>query len=200
MADSVPGASAADDLDAAKVIAEKLKDIPRDRHERILRWVAESLGIVSSSKPAPAPITPPAEPRRQTTTPEPPPVPRRSADIRSFVAEKQPQTDIQYVTVAAYFYRFEAPEGEQRATIDADFAQQSTRLAGRERLINPKSTLNNAKRQGYLNSRDRGQFEISTVGENLVVRGLPSGEAPRRRGGPSPRTGPRKKAAGRKKR
>ena len=36
-------------------------------------------------------------------------------------------------------------------------------------------TLNNAKNQGYLDSAERGAFQINSVGENLVAMTLPGG-------------------------
>ena len=33
------------DFDAAKAIVDQLKNMERDRQERVLRWVAESLGL-----------------------------------------------------------------------------------------------------------------------------------------------------------
>jgi hypothetical protein len=41
----------------------------------------------------------------------------------------------------------------------------------------PNKTLNNAKGLGYLDSPERGQFTINTVGENLVAMTLPGGVA-----------------------
>jgi hypothetical protein len=186
-------ANVADDFEAAKTVVEKLKDLPRERQERVLRWVTESLGITNPvvARPSPAPPNDPPAP----AGPTPPTPPRTANDIRSFVAEKQPKTDIQYVTVAAYYYRFEAPEGQRKTTIDSELAQESTRHANYERLSNPGKTLNNAKRQGYLNSRDRGQFEISTVGENLVARGLPAqGASARTAKRPAPKKSKKAKA------
>jgi hypothetical protein len=127
-------------------------------------------------------------------------VPAGATDIRSFVETKRPRSDIQYVTVAAYYLKFEAPPDQRRMTIDAEFAQETTRMAGRNRLLNPKSTLHNAKSQGYLDTPARGQFSVSTVGETLVVRGLPGvvEDAPQRRERPVKNTGVKKKIAAQK--
>jgi hypothetical protein len=192
MADTPPATYAADDFESAKVIADKLKDVPRERQERILRWVSESLSLASPFasrvKASPEPKEFPSDEEFMGPQPSASRTPQYElTDIRSFVEEKGPRTDIQYVTVAAYYYRFVAPPEERRATIDADFIQESTRLAGRSPLVAPASTLNNAKKQGYLNTHERGQFAISTVGEILVVKGLAAG------GGPAPRTSKRKK-------
>ena len=49
------GGAPGDDFEAAKVVFEELKDLPPDRQERVLRWVAEGLGV---------PLTAPKEPGR----------------------------------------------------------------------------------------------------------------------------------------
>ena len=164
----------ADDFEAAKVIAEKLQGIPKARQERVLRWVAESLGMLAIPQapanpppavPSPAPAAiPPVTPPANISHP---------VDIASHVREKRPRSDIQFVTVVAHYYKFVAPVEQRRNTITAAAAQDATRLADWDRLTDPKSTLANAKRQGYLDSRARGEYEINTVGENLVARSLP---------------------------
>jgi hypothetical protein len=96
-------------------------------------------------------------------------------DIKSFVTEKKPRSDQQFATAVAYYYRFVAPQGERRDTINTSTLQEATRLVGRTRLANPKNTLNNSKNQGYLNNAARGEYSINTVGENLVAMTLPGG-------------------------
>jgi hypothetical protein len=49
------GGAPGDDFEAAKVVFEKLKDLPPDRQERVLQSVAEGLGV---------PLTAPKEPGR----------------------------------------------------------------------------------------------------------------------------------------
>jgi len=97
-----------------------------------------------------------------------------SVDIKSFVENKAPQNDIQYVAVVAYYYRFEAPQRERRDAVDARTIQDSTRLVKRPRLTNPRSTLNNARVGGYLDRIAPGEYAINAVGENLVAMALPS--------------------------
>jgi hypothetical protein len=195
MADPTPPpAASGEEFEAGKIVFETLKPLSRERQERVLRWVAETLGITNpvSTKPSAAPhsVPPPViEPTpRIRQTP--------AADIRSFIAEKHPRSDIQFVTAIAHFYRFEAPEDQRRDAIDADFAQAATRLADWDRLANPLSTLNNAVTKGYLDRSARGEFRINTVGENLVARTLPGdGEAaPARRKPPMPKAAKKKKS------
>jgi len=164
-----------DDFDIAKAIASQVKDLSAERKERIFRWVAESIGLASlASRPAPAAPAHPAAPF--SPPPENPPSGKGGGrDIKTFIASKEPKGDTQFAAAVAYYYRFEAPTGQQRETINAEVLQESTRLAGRSRFSNPLSTLNNAKRSGYLDSGSPGEFAINNVGENLVAMTLPGG-------------------------
>jgi hypothetical protein len=98
-------------------------------------------------------------------------------DIATFIQTKDPQSDVQFVTAVAFYYRFVAPEAERRDSVNAEFVQNATRTGRWDRLKNPLTTLNNAKAKGYLDSAARGEFKINTVGENLVDRTLPLANA-----------------------
>lgn len=169
-------ALAAEDFDAAKEVFETLKQIPKERQERILRWIAEGFGI-SSPISGSGPLSPPDH--------SPTGVPRSpigsALDIKAFVAAKAPRSDNHFAAVVAYYYRFEAPSDQRRDTIDAKTLQEATRLAGRKRLSKPSVTLNNAKKAGLVDAVGRGAFAVNSVGENLVAMALPGeGSAPPR--------------------
>jgi hypothetical protein len=168
------------DFEIAKAVADRLKGIEKERQQRILRWVAESLnldfGIALAMERRggetaghSGPTTPaPADPhllQRQ----------HGRMDIKSFVDSKKPKSDVQFAAVVAYYYRFEAPVETRKDPIDAEVFQEAARLAGRRRLPKPLVTLNNAKMLGYLDSSERGKFRINSVGENLVAMTLPGG-------------------------
>lgn len=180
-------------FDAAKTVSDTITGMEKSDQERVLRWVAESLGIQLSAKASEAQ---PAHHHASEAEVRPPVssrTPERAQDIRSFVQAKQPRSDMQFAATVAYYYRFEAPTEQQRNTITPEFLQEATRQAGRDRLGNPRATLNNAVAQGYLDRADRGEFTINTVGENLVAMTLPS---TRENGGASARGALKK--AGRK--
>lgn len=137
--------------------------------------MAESLGIIAPQA-LPASPDPPAAmviPRPALQPVLTPTGSMHAVDIASFVADKKPKTDIQFVTVVAYYHRFVAAEATRLKTITVEVARDATRLADWDRLKDAGSTLNNAKRQGYLDSAGPGKFSINTVGENLVARTLP---------------------------
>jgi hypothetical protein len=162
-----------DDFDVAKAIVAQVKDLTPERRERVFRWVAESLGL------EPAALRPnPATPAPAPTAPLPPhsgPPSSGGRDIKTFITQKAPKGDAQFATAVAYYYRFEAPTPQQ--TISGVVLQEATRLAGRSRLSNPRNTLNNAKKSGYLDNPSPGEFSINSVGENLVAMTLPGGDA-----------------------
>ena len=168
------------DFDVAKSINDLLEPLNDERRQRILRWVSESLGIAhaptSRKPPVPqqAPV-PPISKDTQTTNSQ---QPRSVVDIKTFVDTKAPKSDVQFAAVAAYYYRFEAPEDKRADAITSEILQNATRLAGRSRLTNAGKTLNNAKTLGYLDSSTPGEFQLNTVGENLVAMTLPNGSAP----------------------
>jgi hypothetical protein len=149
----------ASDFDAAKAVADQLKGMEKERQQRVLRWVAESLGIELANGER-RPATPQPD-DRESNAPSPDArfqQPHRPLDIKSFVDSKKPKSDVQFAAVVAYYYRFEAPKEAQKDSIDASSLQEAARLAGRRRPPSAKATLNNAKKLGYLDSVDRGQF------------------------------------------
>jgi hypothetical protein len=184
-----------DDFDIAKAIAAHIKDLPKERRERVFRWVAESLGL-SSPLSRPTAIAPTLAMPSDAMSTAPPLGGKR--DIKSFVTAKAPKGDAQFATAVGYYYRFEAPPDQQRQSINSEMLQESTRLVGRPRFSNPLNTLNNAKKAGYLDNISRGEFSINSVGENLVAMTLP-GSDPNSNGGRRTKRAP-KSARTRKKR
>ena len=173
---------AVDDFDAAKAIYEKLKDVPQERQEKILRWVCESLGIVLPTRYVETPVPPRAAVDEQ---PEMAPATQQQPiDIKSFIASKKPRNDMQFAAAVAYYFRFVAKPEERLETINAEGLQNASRQARGGALHNPKATLNNAVASGFLDRAERGAFRLNTVGENLVAMTLPGDgkeRAPRQR-------------------
>lgn len=156
-----------DEFDILRNIVEQLKDLSAEDQERVIKWACEKLGIKEPTAPATHPVIPGApvavsasQQLMATTT-----------NIRSFIEEKNPQSDMHFAVVVTYFYRFLAPE--KKEAIDSDDLQEATRLADRARLTKPSKTLSNAVFAGLLDSAGRGLWKINTVGENLVAIVLP---------------------------
>jgi len=181
-------ADGTNDFDTAKTISELLKDLAADRQQRVLRWVAESIGLPSSPTVGPGPLQTPAHPGPlQGGDPT-----GRTVNIRMNRARQSGSVDMQFAAVVAYYYQFEAPIDQRLESVSAETLQEATRLANRARLTSPVQTLRNAKGQGYLDTVSRGQYRVNSVGENLVAMALPGTGTPT----PTARTRSRTKKAG----
>ena len=136
--------------------------------------MTESLGLVTVASARPASVPAPVLTSPSTQIGQHAHVtPGRARDIKFFVDEKKPKSDIQFAAVVAYFYSFEAPQTNRKETITADELQEAARLAGWKRFDRPAVPLNNAINQGYLDRAGRGEFWLNAVGENLVAMALP---------------------------
>lgn len=166
------------DFDIAKAVADQLKGLESEKQLRIIRWVAESLGLELRPSTDRGPI---ASLPVANADPDLHPTPqRRASDIKTFIESKQPKSDVQFAAAVAYYYRFEAAPEERKDSINAEVLQDAARLTNRRRPPQPLMTLNNAKNLGYLDSPERGQFRINSVGENLIAMTLPGGDKERK--------------------
>ncbi|MCH8879430.1 MAG: hypothetical protein IID34_06050 [Planctomycetes bacterium] len=161
----------ATDFEAAQAIVTILRNRDKGEQERILRWVSESLLLPSSGVRSPS-VLPPSIPSDPSTKESPQ---TRTADITSFVTEKQPKSDQQFATVTAYFYRFVVAEDSLKNAITSEDLQTAGRQARGYGFKTPSTTLNNAVSAGYLDKAGRGKYRINAVGENLVAMALPGG-------------------------
>ncbi len=165
-----------DDFEAVRAIVTALQPFQRDDQERILRWAREKIGIsavppaAAAAPAAPAAHVPPAP----GVTPPAQAAPSTATNIKTFIAEKNPQGDTHFAATVAYYYQFQAPEGQRKDAITSDDLQDACRLASRTRLKRPIATLSNALRDGLLDKAERGAYKLNSVGENLVAMALPS--------------------------
>jgi hypothetical protein len=157
-----------DEFDVLRSIVDQLKGLGTDDQRRVIKWACEKLGIDSPLGPSPtaqhsshAPATGGVHHHTQMT----------GANIKSFVEEKNPLSDMHFATVVAYYNRFMAPQ--KKEAIGAEDLQEATCLAGRPRLQNPGQTMINASASGLLDKVGRGQYRVNAVGENLVALVLP---------------------------
>ncbi|OQY75772.1 MAG: hypothetical protein B6D44_00765 [Ignavibacteriales bacterium UTCHB2] len=156
-----------DDLDAVRQLVTILEKFDKTDQERIIKWAREKLGL--SLQPTVSIATPQNQLQANFQLPD-----YRTKDLKSFVNEKSPSSDMQFAVTVAYYYKFEAPEKEKKDSINSEILQDAARLSGRKRLGNPGQTLINASFNGMLDKSDeKGAYKINTVGENLVAMTLP---------------------------
>jgi hypothetical protein len=183
-----------DDLDAVRIVVQTLESFDKDERERIFRWAAEKLGMPLASRQSTSSVTALHQPHRKEVTGHAAPP---QTDLKSFVAEKDPKSDVHFAATVAYYYQFEAPQDQRKDAISRDDLVQAVRVVNRDRLRNPGQTLNNAYHLGLFDKTgERGVYGLNTVGENLVAVILPDGGSLIQTTRPAKRT---KKAKRRKK-
>jgi hypothetical protein len=160
-----------DDLEAVRVLAATLEPFKGDERERIIRWAREKLGM-SSTGGSSAPSMPLSEPFTTDAVMKPPPPPR-GTDIKEFVAQKDPKSDVHFAATIAYYHQFIAPSDERRDSITKDDIVEACRQVDRKRPRVPAQVLVNAYRDGVFDRGQRGHYELNSVGENLVAMALP---------------------------
>ena len=200
---------ASDDLDAVRTIVETLGTFEPEEQQRILRWTIEKIGLrplfgptapagSAISVSSAAPYVPSSHSPATTSSTH------GTVDIKTFIDQKQPRSDVQFAATVAYYLRFEAPQGERKDFINGDDLQEACRKANRDRLTKPYQTLMNAHTLGMLDKgSEKATFVINTVGENLVAMTLPgegktSARPPRARRGKTSRKTESNKAPGTK--
>jgi hypothetical protein len=114
-----------DDLEAVRSVVAALQGFASPDQERILRWAREKLGLTSATATkepdsiAPSQVDP--KPAMPTAI-------GKLLDIKTFIDLKNPQTDSQFAAAVAYFYRFEAPEPQRKASITSPSFEHQCRV------------------------------------------------------------------------
>lgn len=165
------------DLDAVKTLVESLEKFNDEERMRIIKWACERLGMKNapsikdvSSSLGISEIAGQIQPEQSISE-------RKRIDIKSFVNEKKPTSDAQFVAVVAYYFKFEAPEDQRKEFVVSDDLNEAARLSDRSRFRKPAATLNNVySKSGYLDRIDSGKYKLNTVGENLVAMVLPGND------------------------
>lgn len=167
------------DFAAAEEIRGILLGRKAEEQARIIRWVSESLSLqpIQSSSAVEShagTIMPSQLPAVHDGAASPAhSVVSRPKDIKGFVQEKHPKSDVQFATVVAYYYRFEASENHRKESITTKDLEEATRHVNWDRFPRVDIPLSNAVKQGYLDRVGKGAFRINAVGENLVAMSLP---------------------------
>ena len=165
-----------DDLEAVRTIVETLQGFDVKDQERIIRWASEKIGLVPVAPQQSANSAGEVDDLGVSLSAPVASIEGTRLDIKSFVNEKNPGSDVQFAAVVAYYYQFEAAEDEKKETINSEDLQEACRKASRQRLAKPSKTLHNAHMRGLLDKTgERGAFKINSVGENLVAMTLPGG-------------------------
>src|SRR5436309_13236005 len=120
-----------DDLEAVRAVVDALKPFTAEDQRRILRWAQEKLGLATALASPLSTTTPVSAPGVESHSVKSPATAR---DIRPFLQEKPPASDVQFAVAVAYYFAFEVPEAARKAEIAADDLREAARLSARARL------------------------------------------------------------------
>lgn len=101
----------------------------------------------------------------------------RQASIRDLKEEKQPESLNQMAALIAYYLSELAPESERKDEINATDLEKYFKQASFKLPKSIQQTLPNASAAGYFDGTGGGRYRLNPVGYNLVVHGLPRGQA-----------------------
>ena len=187
-----------DDLEAVRLLADTLEPFTSEDRERIIRWARERLGMAtplarSNSQQVESSLGGTAERFPLATAAI------GSSDIKSFVTQKAPKSDVHFAATVAYYHQFMAPTGQRKDSITKDDLVEACRQVPRKRPKRPAQVLVNAYQDGLLDRGGTGHYKLNSVGENLVAMVLP-GKADASKGAKKRAAGGRRKGSHKKKR
>jgi hypothetical protein len=166
------------EFEAMRQIASALEPLDDDAKVRVIGYVMERAGLgglTASSVRGPddpgegSLVEAPAQPLVVMSEP---PKGKGISDIRSLVAEKRPKTANEMATIVAYYLKELAPQRKDKITVDdleKYFKQGAYPLPKVARF-----TLTNAKEAGLLEAVGRGEYQLTSVGHNLVAHKMPT--------------------------
>lgn len=159
-----------DDLEAVRVVAETLEPFSTEDRERIIRWARERVGMTAGIAPADIRTTDTMAPTVPAAATQ---VAQGAVDIKQFVTDKSPKSDVHFAATVAYYYQFVAPPTQRKEAITKDDLVEACRQVPRKRPARPSQVLVNAYQDGVLDRGDKGRYKLNSVGENLVAMALP---------------------------
>ncbi len=159
-----------DDLEAVRILADTLQPFTSDDRERIIRWAREKLGMTGSVVPAvPQRIDVGADSARDAAAAGS----QGIVDIKKFVNDRAPRSDVHFAATVAYYHQFKAPENQRKDSITKEDLVEACRQVDRKRPKVPAQVLVNAYHDGLFDRGGKGHYKLNSVGENLVAMALP---------------------------
>lgn len=89
-----------DDLEAVRLVAEALNGFSKEDQKRIIRWAREKVGLHGASLLTKSIDNPTLAEGSKPHSPG-------TTDIRRFIEEKRPGTDMHFAAAVAYYYNYE---------------------------------------------------------------------------------------------
>jgi len=177
----MPDSTIDEELAAIKTITEALEPLDSESRQRALAYAMQRLGIERTGSSAVdlggGATAQDATGGEVQAPPAEAAAPHRVVDIRTLKEEKRPNTDVEMVTLVAYYLKQLAEEDERKDEIGTEELEKYFVQAGYPLPKEKRFALTNAKNAGYLESLGRGRYKLNSVGHNLVAHGMPRAES-----------------------
>jgi hypothetical protein len=166
------------EVDAIRALLSALEPLPPDSRRAAVEYVIKRLGIaLQLSAPAPSPAQAPSQGLpASTVTPAAPQETAPATHIKTLKEQKQPKSAQEMAALVAYYLSHVAPHGERKQTVSSKDVETYFKIAEFKLPEQPRYTLPNAKKAGYLDAAGDGDYKLNPVGYNLVVHSLPRSE------------------------
>jgi hypothetical protein len=159
---------------AIKSILENLQNLDPEARARVLRYVAERLGVVGKSPGVVEQLGPPSGAISMAGRGKAGVTLESGLDIKSLKQAKQPRSANQMAALVAYYLSEIVLPDHRKESIGNEDIEKYFKQASFPLPKRPDMTLANAKNAGYFDSAGSGLFRLNPVGYNLVVHSLPS--------------------------
>ena len=160
-----------------KAIAENVQLFPASLHESVYETLVGALLNRSSGDNKPK-----ATNLELQTTVQTPTIEKSEHNHRNYATEVidyysryrlSKCNDMEFAAFVAFYFTMEAPEGKRVETISESDYVDVCKITGRPLPKKARGALNNAKNnRGYLESRGKGAYSLSAIGEHFVKHRL----------------------------
>lgn len=93
--------------------------------------------------------------------------------IKVFKEQKQPKTDLEMAVLVAYYLQYLTQETDKKKIITTDDLDTNFKIADYPIPQGIRNLLPFAKKAGYMDQVEVGQYRLNAVGYNLIKHNLP---------------------------
>lgn len=146
------------EIEAIKTLIQVLEPLSPDVRKNVLDYAIKRLNVETS----------------QASTGEPPLGQlEKPKNIKQFKEQKKPKSAVEMAVLIAYYLSHLAPDSERKKEINTKDLEDYFKMAEFKKPSKIGFTLPNAKKAGYLDSAEKGEYKLNPVGYNLVVHNMP---------------------------
>lgn len=162
------------ELEAINTILTTLASLEENEKKRVLEYVSKRLNIDVIQLDGGTEIQGEDMVMAANEAPDQEVIPReKSTDIKELKEIKKPKSAIQMAVLVAYYLQELAAKDDRKENVGVEDIKKYFKQAAYPQPQRPSDPLKNAKNSGYLESVDRGQYKLNSVGFNLAAYKMP---------------------------